>query len=56
MLKSTVLGAHPVLLLERLAGFSHPRNPKISRTVSALIALEERNFLLRKRIPQAQTA
>ena len=30
-LRDSGYGAHPVLRLERSAGFSHPRNPKISK-------------------------
>ena len=37
-LGDSVDGAHPVVLLELSAGFSHPRNPEISRLKSALIA------------------
>ena len=40
-------GAHPVLCFSPSAGFSHPRNPKISRTQSALMGVREGEFLLR---------
>ena len=39
--------AHPVLCFSPSAGFSHPRNPKISRTQSALMGVREGEFLLR---------
>ena len=40
-------GAHPVLRFSTSAGFSHPRNPEISRTEPALMGVGEGEFLLR---------
>ena len=44
-LRASVDGAHPVPSLEPLAGFSHPRNPKISRGSLGPDCSGETNFL-----------
>ena len=44
-LRDSVDGAHAVSRSERLAAFSHPRNPKISKIAFGLDYVGERNFL-----------
>jgi len=44
-LRDSVAGAHPVPCLDPLAGFSHPRNPKISRIAFGPDCSGERNVL-----------
>ena len=50
--RDSVAGAHPVRCLECLAGFFHPRNPKISRTQPALIASGKEIFSLEAESPK----
>jgi len=54
-LRASVAGAHPVPCWKSPAGFSHPRNPKISSISPALIAPGETNFLLLDKLLLAES-